>query len=45
MYKRRQFEELKSRLKEPRDKIQTIAGPRQVGKSTMLHASIILFLS
>jgi len=36
MYKRRHFEELNSRLIEPRDKIQTISGPRQVGKSTMI---------
>ena len=36
MYKRLQFEVLKSRLLEPRNKIQTISGPRQVGKSTMI---------
>ena len=36
MYKRSQFNELKSRLLETRDKIQTISGPRQVGKSTMI---------
>lgn len=36
MYKRSQFDELKSRLSETRDKIQTISGPRQVGKSTMI---------
>lgn len=36
MYKRSQFNELKSRLSETRDKIQTISGPRQVGKSTMI---------
>ena len=36
MYKRPQFNELKSRLSEARDKIQTISGPRQVGKSTMI---------
>ena len=36
MFKRAQFWELKSRLTEPRDKIQTISGPRQVGKSTMV---------
>ena len=36
MYKRPQFNELKSRLSETRDKIQTISGPRQVGKSTMI---------
>ena len=36
MFKRPQFNELKSRIAEPRDKIQTISGPRQVGKSTMV---------
>lgn len=36
MYKRPQFNELISRLSEARDKIQTISGPRQVGKSTMI---------
>ena len=36
MYKRRQFSELKSRLKEMRDKIQVVYGPRQVGKSTLV---------
>ena len=36
MYKRSQYNELQSRLSEPRDKIQTISGPRQVGKSTMI---------
>ena len=36
MYKRSQFNELKSRLSEARDKIQTISGPRQVGKSTLI---------
>ena len=36
MYKRTQFEILRSRLLEPRDKIQVVSGPRQVGKSTML---------
>ena len=36
MFKRPQFNELKSRLSEPKDKIQTISGPRQVGKSTMV---------
>ena len=36
MYKRPQYNELKSRLSEARDKIQTISGPRQVGKSTMI---------
>lgn len=36
MFRRLQFDELKRRLAEPRDKIQTISGPRQVGKSTMV---------
>ena len=36
MFKRPQFDELKSRLLEPKDKIQTVSGPRQVGKSTMV---------
>ena len=36
MFKRAQFQELKSRLPEPRNKIQVVSGPRQVGKSTMV---------
>lgn len=36
MYKRRQFDELKSRIEEARNKIQVISGPRQVGKSTLV---------
>ena len=36
MFKRAQFEELLSRILEPRDKIQVISGPRQVGKSTLV---------
>ena len=36
MFKRLHCDVLKSRLSEPRDKIQTIAGSRQVGKSTMV---------
>ncbi|MBQ8066008.1 MAG: AAA family ATPase [Prevotella sp.] len=36
MFKRAQFQELKSRLSEPRNKIQVVSGPRQVGKSTMV---------
>lgn len=36
MYKRRQFDELKSRIGEVRNKIQVISGPRQVGKSTLV---------
>ena len=36
MFKRAQFEELFSRILEPRDKIQVISGSRQVGKSTLV---------
>lgn len=36
MFKRVQFKELSSRISEPRDKIQVISGPRQVGKSTVV---------
>lgn len=36
MFRRKQFEELASRLSEDRDKIQVISGPRQVGKSTLV---------
>lgn len=36
MYKRRQFNELKYRIEEARNKIQVISGPRQVGKSTLV---------
>lgn len=36
MYKRPQFHILNNRIHEDRDKIQVIAGPRQVGKSTMV---------
>lgn len=36
MFKRAQFIELKARLSEPRNKIQVVSGPRQVGKSTMV---------
>ena len=36
MYKRSQYDELKSRMEEPRGKIQVISGPRQVGKSTLV---------
>lgn len=40
MYKRAQFNELVSRIQEPRDKIQAISGPRQVGKSTMVKQAL-----
>ena len=36
MFKRLQFQDLKSRLAEPRNRIQVVSGPRQVGKSTMV---------
>lgn len=36
MYKRIQYNELRSRIAEPRDKIQVLSGPRQVGKSTLV---------
>lgn len=36
MYRRIQYNELKSRIEEPRDKIQVLSGPRQVGKSTLV---------
>lgn len=36
MYRRLQYDELKSRIEEPRDKIQVVSGPRQVGKSTLV---------
>ncbi len=36
MYRRTQFNELVSRLQEPRLLIQVISGPRQVGKSTLV---------
>lgn len=36
-YKRPQFKILKNRIEEPRKFIQVIAGPRQVGKTTMVN--------
>ena len=36
MYRRPQFDELMSRMKEPRRFIQVLSGPRQVGKSTLV---------
>lgn len=36
MYRRKQYETLLKRLKEPRKFIQVVMGPRQVGKSTMV---------
>ena len=35
-YKRLQFTEVLERIKEPRRFIQVLAGPRQVGKSTLM---------
>lgn len=35
-YKRTQYQIVKSRLEEPRMFIQVLAGPRQVGKSTLI---------
>ena len=40
MYRRIQYNELKSRIEEPRDKIQVLSGPRQVGKSTLVKQVI-----
>lgn len=36
-YIRKQYETLRSRVLEPRKFIQVLAGPRQVGKSTLVH--------
>lgn len=36
MYKRPEYEVISKRLKEPRRFIEVIAGPRQVGKSTVV---------
>lgn len=36
MFKRPQFSVLQSRIEEPRRFIQVLAGPRQVGKSTLV---------
>lgn len=37
MYKRPYFEIVKKRIEEPRRFIQVISGPRQVGKTTLIH--------
>ena len=37
MYKRPHFKTLKQRIDEPRQFIQVITGPRQVGKTTLVH--------
>lgn len=36
MYQRRQYTQVMERLKEPRRFLQVVAGPRQVGKSTLM---------
>lgn len=36
-YKRAQYQQVMERLLEPRLRIQVIVGPRQVGKSTLIH--------
>lgn len=36
-YKRAQYQQVTERLQEPRLRIQVIVGPRQVGKSTLIH--------
>lgn len=36
MFKKKEFQILTNRLAEPRNRIQVISGPRQVGKSTMV---------
>ena len=36
-YKRMQFQEILDRMNEPRGYIQVLAGPRQVGKSTLMN--------
>lgn len=36
-YIRKQFYTLKQRIQEPRKFIQVLAGPRQVGKSTLVN--------
>lgn len=35
-YRRLQYNEIQSRINEPRNRIQVIVGPRQVGKSTLI---------
>ena len=41
MFKRTHYSELKARLSEPRNKIQVVSGPRQVGKSTMVKQVLL----
>ena len=40
MFRRVQINELKQRILEPRNRIQVISGPRQVGKSTMVKQAL-----
>ena len=40
MYRREQYHTLMERMAEPRKFIQVIAGPRQVGKSTLVKQVI-----
>ncbi|MFZ2224976.1 MAG: AAA family ATPase, partial [Candidatus Deferrimicrobium sp.] len=40
MYKRSLFQTLQSRLKEPRRFLQVLAGPRQVGKTTLARQAM-----
>ncbi len=40
MYKRSLFQTLQSRLKEPRRFLQVLAGPRQVGKTTLARQTM-----
>jgi predicted AAA+ superfamily ATPase len=40
MFRRAQINELKQRISEPRNKIQVISGPRQVGKSTIVKQAL-----
>ena len=40
MYKRPLYQTLLSRLKEPRRFLQVLAGPRQVGKTTLAHQAM-----
>ena len=37
MYKRAEYQVIKSRLEEPKRFIQVVMGPRQVGKSTVVR--------
>lgn len=40
MFERAQIKELRQRIFEPRNRIQVISGPRQVGKSTMVKQAL-----